>query len=211
MKRQNMGRKKKREVTGKRTGREASRIREAYREAWAAVERSRSFILCIAGAFVASMLYGFVFPEQFTFFNEMLRKILEESEGLSGQELMAYIFLNNLQSSFLGMALGIVLGIFPVLVTLVNGSLIGYVLRLSWEQSGLSEFWRLLPHGIFELPAVFLALALGLRMGMFVFEQQKLAAFKERVADATLVFVFFVVPLLIIAAVIEGALIAWLG
>lgn len=186
-------------------------VKGMYREAGEAIRKSRGFVACIAGVFAASMLYGFVFPEQFAFFNEMLRNILKESEGLSGASLFAYIFLNNLQSAFLGIALGIVFGVFPLLVTLVNGSLIGYVLRLSWEQAGVREFWRLLPHGVFELPAVFLALALGLRLGMFMFEQEKLAALRERGRDAAWVFALIIVPLLVIAAIIETWLIAIAG
>jgi stage II sporulation protein M len=66
---------------------------------------------------------------------------------------------------------------------------------------------KLLPHGIFELPAIILALAFGLRIGMFFYSKNPELEFKYRVKNALRVFVFIIVPLLIIAAIIETSLI----
>ena len=47
-----------------------------------------------------------------------------------------------------------------------------------------SDLFRLLPHGIFELPAIFISLGLGLRFGMFIFQKEKeigRASCRERV------------------------------
>ena len=63
------------------------------------------------------------------------------------------------------MILGIFLGIFPIITTISNGVILGYVLKRTAESVGVIEFWRLFPHGIFELPAVFISLGLGLKLG----------------------------------------------
>ena len=67
--------------------------------------------------------------------------------------------------------------------------------------------WRIFPHGIFELPAVFISLGLGLKLGTFIFQRNKLKAFAEFFWNSLRVFLFIVLPLLIIAAIIEGSLI----
>jgi stage II sporulation protein M len=66
---------------------------------------------------------------------------------------------------------------------------------------------KLLPHGIFELPAIILALAFGLRTGMFIFSKKPELEFRYRIKNALRVFVFVIVPLLVIAAIIETSLI----
>jgi len=42
------------------------------------------------------------------------------------------------------------------------------------QTDGFLSLWRLLPHGIFELPAVFISLGMGLKIGMFIFQKKKL-------------------------------------
>ncbi len=184
-----------------------TRILALYRQAWHYLAETRVYIFSIVALFILSILLGFAFPELFTQFDEILREILDETEGLSAYGLIAYIFANNFQSSLSGMLFGIALGIFPIATTVLNGTLLGYVLHLSWGVSGIGEFWRLLPHGIFELPAVFISLGFGIRLGSFVFAKKKLASLAYHLYNSLLVFVLIVIPLLIVAAVIEGTLI----
>ncbi|NIQ97249.1 MAG: stage II sporulation protein M, partial [Desulfuromonadales bacterium] len=57
---------------------------------------------------------------------------------------------------FLMVFLGMVFSIFPLLALFANGFIVGAALLyapLSW--------WQLLPHGIFEIPAIFIAAAYG--------------------------------------------------
>lgn len=167
------------------------------------------YILAVIGVFFASILFGFLFPSLFAQFDEILRGIIDETAGLSTGGLIWYIFANNLQSTLYGMLFGVAFGIFPLAATVLNGVLIGYVLNLSYAYSGLSDFWRLLPHGIFELPAVFISLGLGIRLGTFIFYRNKLSALKYNLRNSLLVFLLVILPLLIIAAIIEGFLIAF--
>jgi uncharacterized membrane protein SpoIIM required for sporulation len=61
---------------------------------------------------------------------------------------------------------------------------------------------------VFELPAVFISLALGVKLGMFIFSREKGKEFMRRARNSMIIFVCIVIPLLIIAAVIEGLLIS---
>ena len=77
------------------------------------------------------------------------------------------------------------------------------------EKAGFFEMWRLLPHGIFELPAVFISLGLGIRLGTTLFNRNVKNIDKEifrRLRNSFKVFIFIVLPLLVVAAIIEGVL-----
>ena len=65
---------------------------------------------------------------------------------------------------------------------------------------------RLLPHGIFEIPALILSLGLGLKLGFFIFTKNKKKYLKDNLINSLRVFVYIILPLLIIAAIIEASL-----
>jgi len=130
---------------------------------------------------------------------------------MSQGELVSFIFFNNLQSSFLGMIFGFFLGIFSVITIVVNGYLLGFVSARVVQEGGVFVLWRLLPHGVFELPALFISMGLGLKLGMFVFYKKRFKTLKTFFWNSLRVFVFVIIPLLVIAAVIEGSLIVLTG
>jgi len=92
----------------------------------------------------------------------------------------------------------------------LNGYLLGFVAMLSAKSQGIFILWRILPHGIFELPAIFISLGIGLRLGTYAFQKKKVS-FKNWIFSSLRVFILIVLPLLIVAAIIEGALIALSG
>ncbi len=134
--------------------------------------------------------------------------ILMETEGMSQAQLTGYIFLNNVQSAFMGVVLGIFLGIFSIFAAVFNGYLLGFVGIISVKAESIFVLWRILPHGIFELPAIFISLGLGLKLGSFPFSNEKNKSLKKWFINSLRIFLLIVIPLLIVAAVIEGGLIA---
>lgn len=187
---------------------------ENYRESLNYIRDSRNFIYSIIIIFLFFSFIGFFLPvppllEQKIL--EFIQELLRQTEGMSQSELIRFIFLNNIQSSFTGMLFGIIFGIFPVLATVANGYLLGFVAVKTVEGQGIFILWKLLPHGIFELPALFISLGLGLKLGTFLFKKNKIESLKTYIVKSVKVFFFIVIPLLIIAAVIEGSLISLLG
>jgi stage II sporulation protein M len=89
----------------------------------------------------------------------------------------------------------------------VNGAALGVVLSLSTQSRGLwVSLMSVLPHGVLELPAVFLGTAIGIMMGASV--ARKLFAKSDvRIAiELGRAFKFFcsvIVPLLFVAALVE--------
>ena len=178
-----------------------------FKESISYLKESMIYFWIIVGLFLFSALIGFMFPENFVFFDELLKELAEKTTGLGHGELTWFIFQNNILSSFIGLAFGIVLGVFPLMGTLINGLLLGYVYAQASAVAGLGVIWMLIPHGIFELPAVFISFGLGLKLGMFIFTKNKKKELIERLIKSLKVFLSIVLPLLIIAAIIEGILI----
>ena len=171
------------------------------------IRESKFYIFAAVILFFISALFSFLFPYLFSAFDELLKDIVRQTEGLNGFQLFVFIFKNNLLSALLALFLGIFFGIVPFFNALLNGAVLGYVAEKSIFIGGLSILWRLAPHGIFELPAIFIAIGLGIKLGFsfFVFPVRKTLA--HRFEASLRVFVFFVIPLLFIAAVIESLLI----
>lgn len=184
-----------------------------FKEALAYLKESSSYIYSAIFLFAISIVFGIVFKENLSFIDKILREIVDKTAGLSAPELIFFILQNNLETALLSLLLGIFFGIFPIFNALANGVIIGYVLALSYKVAGLSSWWRILPHGIFELPAIFIALGLGMKLGFTIFlkKQNKIKEFKRRFYNSFNVFLMIVIPLLIIAAIIEGLLIAFVG
>ena len=183
---------------------------EEYKLCWNYIKDSKNFIYFIMAIFVFFILVGFFLPVPETLAEQIfkfIQELIDKTKDLSQIELIKFIFLNNIQSSFVGMLFGGVLGIFPIIGAIFNGYLIGFVAAYSVESGGFLVLLNLVPHGIFELPAIFLSLGLGLRLGMFVFEKNRFKKFSIYFLNSLRVFILIVLPLLIIAALIEGSLI----
>jgi len=189
-------------------------LKQEYIKSWNYLKESKKFIYIAIGIFVASFILAFILQPSEILLNyilEFMRELLEKTQGMSVTELTGFIFLNNLKSSFFGMIFGVVLGLFPVLALIANGYILGFVSSLSIAEEGIFSLWRILPHGIFELPAIFISFGLGLKFGSFIFQEKKSEAFRRFLLNSMRVFLFIIIPLLIIAGIIEGTFISFLG
>lgn len=185
-----------------------------YLKSWNYILDSFNFIKIVIILFFVFTLVGFFVPVPEGLAEkifEFLEQLFNKTKDMSQFGLIKFIFLNNLQSSFSSLIFGIFFGIFPIIVAVMNGYLLGFVAFLSVSEEGLFVLWRLSPHGIFELPAVFISLGLGLRLGFLAFQTKKLKNFKYYFIDSLRVFVFVVLPLLLFAAIIEGSLLTLFG
>ncbi len=193
-------------------------LKEEYKESWSYIIESKKFIYFIVSLFFIFTLIGFFIPAPESVSEQIfkfIKELLEKTEGMSQGELVRFIFFNNLQSSFFGMIFGILLGIFPFFAAVANGYLLGFVASITVENGGFITLWRVLPHGIFELPAIFISLGLGLKMGLIIFQKgsflHKFESLRRYFWNSLKVFLFIVLPLLITAAIIEGTLISLYG
>jgi stage II sporulation protein M len=173
----------------------------------------RNYILFSLLLFFIFGIIGFAFP---IFFKEeiikMIAELVKETEGLGVIGLTRFIIMNNTQGAFFAMILGIFFGIIPLIILIMNGYVLGFVSNQVAAQFGGLVLWRLLPHGIFEIPAIVIAGGLGIKLGLFLFisKEKTWKEFKKSLANSLRAFILIVIPLLVIAGIIEGLLINFL-
>ncbi|MEK6741783.1 MAG: stage II sporulation protein M [Nanoarchaeota archaeon] len=185
-----------------------------FKEGLQYIKQSRNFIYVASAIFILFIFVGYFVPAPQSLEKVILKFIedlIKTTEGMSWTELTNFILFNNLKSSFFGMALGVVFGIFSVLTTLANGYLLGFVSSRIVGTEGIAILWKLFPHGIFEIPAMLISVGLGLKLGTFIFKKKKFESLKEYSWKSLKAFFFVVVPLLVVAALIEGTLIIFFG
>jgi len=127
---------------------------------------------------------------------------------LSGtdSEKIFNVFIHNTRATLILLLLGItIVGTLSILW--LNGFFIALVMSYSHE-AGMP--WStmvsgLVLHGIFELPALFIASAMGIRVGLDIVrgKGRRRAAGWAAFKDAIKAYVIFVIPLMAIAAVLE--------
>ena len=121
--------------------------------------------------------------------------------------IMLGIFLNNAFVSLLFLVLGLVFGILPIMFIAFNGYIVGVISHLVAQEKGMPFiFLALLPHGIVELPMVFLSAGIGLRLGHQVFFALigRPTEIKKEFKEGLRFYFHWIVPLLFLAAVVEA-------
>lgn len=117
------------------------------------------------------------------------------------------IMTNNLSVAFSTFALGITAGLGTIWMMAVNGLLLGTIGAATWHAGMALQLWSFVaPHGVLELPAIFIAggagleIARGLLFPGILPRRDSLAQAGGRAGRLLL----GTIPLLVIAGVIEG-------
>ncbi|KMK75066.1 stage II sporulation protein M [Alkalihalobacillus pseudalcaliphilus] len=117
------------------------------------------------------------------------------------------ILTNNIQVAFLAFAGGITFGLLTAYVLVYNGILVGALAGLFWHYNMTYEFWAyIVPHGVIELIAIFIAGGAGLLMGYKLLVpggHSRMYQLKEQ-AKRSVQLLLGTIPLFIIAGIIEG-------
>ncbi len=184
------------------------RAPSAFRLSLDYIYESRFFIFAAFGLFFLTALFSFSFPSLFSALDETLKELALQAEGLNGLQLFFFIFHNNLTSSFFALFLGVFFGIFSFFNAILNGAVLGYVIARVVPMAGFGALWRLLPHGLFELPAIFISIGLGMKLGLSFFSRTRASTFTSRFSQSLRAFLYVILPLLLIAALVEAILIA---
>jgi len=165
--------------------------------------------LAIFGAgFVIGLIIVARFPPLTDYFQETIATFVKLFDGIPRFKLAGAIFFNNAVKTLLAIVLGIVLGIVPTIFLLANGIALGVAWSVSSATRGpWISLLSLLPHGVLELPAVFLGTSIGLSIGYH--GVRRLAGNFEIHSGAEMVqglryFFTVIIPLLIAAALVEA-------
>jgi len=161
--------------------------------------------------FIFSTFMGYSMGEDIpaSVFEGVLSNIPDPTEATSFEMFIA-ILSNNVLASFIFLASGIVVGVPPLLFIIVNGFFVGWISYSVASELGLGYVVSsLLPHGIIEIPAITLCAAMGVGLGyQLINKLRRIGGLQAYVQESLSLFVRRIVPLLIVAAIIETGLIA---
>lgn len=160
--------------------------------------------------FVLGIIGGYYFLEIFPSESEKILSILGETYkpilGMPSFAQVLFIFLKNGIISFLMIIFGILFGIFPIIILISNGQILGMLLGWLIPRYNISYILlSILPHGLIEIPCFLISAAIGLKIGKMLIGK----IFRKKVnlrAELNLGLSFFlkiILLLLFLAAVIE--------
>lgn len=166
-----------------------------------------TFILCIIlGSFYSKAI---VSSKTFETLTATIKRIPTQNYNQVSSAIIGYNLLTDMQIVLLA-----VLGL-PIFYIVLNPLLIGALMvHFSSENGILSSILAIIPHGIFEIPAMFLTAMVGINIFFIfvgcIFKKKKAFELLQAYIDGLKLLVCTVVPLTIIAGLIEGGLIFFL-
>ncbi len=162
------------------------------------------FIRSAAILFSFGTLAGFFFPDfsrpLLLAFAESVRPLLQQGAA----ELALSIFLRNLLASGATIFSGALFGLIPTAAAVGNGLIFGAAISLA-----PGEMWKVLPHGIFELPAMFVSWGLGLWLALWIVAPGRFVRLRKRLKRCLRIYLCLIAPVLLLAAVIEAATVSF--
>lgn len=128
-------------------------------------------------------------------------------KGIMGPAVSSTIMVNNIQVSFVAFAGGILLGTLTVYTLATNGLLLGG-LGGTFAKYGFSLiFWSLiLPHGILELPAIWITAGAGLVIGKAIVRpgnEPRSVTIRHAANDAARL-LLGTIPIFVVAGIVEA-------
>ncbi|MCD1261107.1 stage II sporulation protein M [Paenibacillus athensensis] len=128
-------------------------------------------------------------------------------DNLQSPLMSTTIMLNNIRVAIMAFLSGITLGVGTIYLLVFNGLLIGALAAVFMQAGQSYVFWAyILPHGIIELTAIFIAGGAGLYMGYRFFvpgPYSRKRMFLESARESVQLLIG-TVPLFIVAGLIEG-------
>ena len=175
----------------------------------------RTVLWCALGMVIAALL-GFavslLFPEiAWEMMDAFAQQVAESGVLDDAGEMSVYaLLMNNWRAMLISALYGLIPFLFRPLISLMsNGALLGVLAGL-YQANGMSVLALLagvVPHGIFELPALVFSVACGIRlcknMCLMVVSSPKKIPFPVLAEDLLRVLVLVIAPLTVAAAFVE--------
>ena len=169
---------------------------------------NRKYAYGILVLMLVSSVVGFYYPQIFeNAENDLIKQLVEITSGKSFLELAFIIILNNLRACFVGIMLGLLFCVIPIGATIMNGYFLGAVMSVIWKTKGANSLLYVIPHGVFEIPALAISFGLGVKLGLWFRQKKKWDYVKSNFRSSMLVYFYIIVPLIVIAGIIESSLI----
>ncbi|ENH96441.1 hypothetical protein J416_10526 [Gracilibacillus halophilus YIM-C55.5] len=150
-------------------------------------------------------LYG-ILPEEMVQGVEP-EQLGEDPQAVNAPVMSTQIMTNNIRVAILAFAGGITFGLLTTYVLIYNGILVGALAGMYWNHGHSYSFWAyIVPHGVIELMAIFIAGGAGLLMGYKLFVPGNVSRMYQLKAQTirSVQMLLGTIPLFVIAGIIEG-------
>lgn len=180
------------------------------------LKKYRAYILASFGFFFAGLLLSLLLvlasSSNASYFLDPAFIEAVESNRIGGgywnNPLEASSFMtNNILVSIKAFVYGITLGVGTIYILFFNGALLGALTALVYLYSDPVKYWSLiLPHGVIELTAIFIAGAAGLMIGRSLLIPKEHSRLHSLVkgSKSALSMIWGIILMLIVAGIIEG-------
>jgi stage II sporulation protein M len=179
-------------------------IKNQYTQSLRDLNDAGNALLVAAIIFISGILIGLNNPSWGDDLISAMKGMARQISGKGTILIIAAIFLRNSVSAAISVITGPLLGIVPILGAVTNGLLLGAVLSHLSGAERANVMLLLVPHGVFELPAISIAWGLGIWQGTWYLDRGRRQMFRERRRKALRCFFIIILPLLLTAAIIEG-------
>jgi stage II sporulation protein M len=184
-------------------------VKKYFIKSWEIIKRNKIIIFISIFIYLVFALIGYFSPNYYLDLQQQtIDGIMSQLEGKGAFFIIGFIISNNIRSAMFGILFGFFLGIYPAFALVANGYLLGAVSSRSDANSFYGIITKIAPHGIFELPAFIIAQSIGISIGFRLLKNRSFNALREDYKNALIVFVCIILPLLIVAGIIEGILYA---
>ena len=175
----------------------------------------KPYLLILTLVFAASFIAGTIAPsavrQQMI---DVFKGVVGNYRGLAGGMLFFNILVQNVMATIFVVISGVMAGVIPTFAISSNGFGLGVLYRQASEAGGYSTAaLKVLPYGVFEIPALLIAASYGLWLGVMAVRRMRgkeSTLLRFNLEHAFRRYFAVVFPLLIVAAAIETALILWL-
>lgn len=167
----------------------------------AAILFAASLVITAAVAVSSPKRLDAVFGPLLERLGDLSKEVFRERSTTHG---ILILFLNNWRAATFAIFLGVILGLFPILVLTINGGLIGLVAALASHAGQLKPLvFGVVPHGLFEIPAIIIASAFGMKLGLgWVGAKNGRGSYFRATLKQVITVVWPLVTLLLIAAAV---------
>jgi stage II sporulation protein M len=189
-------------------------LTEYYKRSWKIIKQNKKVIFALTAVYILFLVGGLIYNSMTysnSFSSEDAKKAYDEffktsqlKETFTGNFI--FLFSHNAVASLFRITTGIIFAIIPAWLVIDGGisnsaAIINGAMQYNLSRSLLS----ILPHSIFELPAIIISSSLGVMVFLSLFKPKNrgrnvIQAYK----DALIVFLFVILPLLLIAGIIES-------
>jgi stage II sporulation protein M len=133
----------------------------------------KAYFIFVLVLFLAGIVLGWLNTDRFSgFLEQQLHSFQNINSFIESKEnphlwLFILIWLNNFAKAAIVVFLGLIFSVIPIFMLISNGIILGYVLSIQPNDALWSTIFNgILPHGVIEIPAICIACAYGIKLGV---------------------------------------------